>query len=213
MARPGSPSRVGKDHSGAAADTRRRLVDAAIDSLREDGFSGASARTIAARARCNQGLVFYYFGSVADLLLAALDEVSDRRLAEYGAAVDGVQSPRELVAVATDIFREDLDRGYVKVLAEMIAGASSTPGLGPAVAKRLRPWRRFASQAISGALVESGLAGLPTETLAHGVVALYLGLELLAHLDGDRKHAAALFEQAAVLTDLLSALMPTATAK
>src|SRR5947209_16710934 len=122
MARPGSPSRVGKEQSGAAADTRRRLVDAAIDSLREDGFSGASARTIAARAGCNQGLVFYHFGSVADLLLAALDEVSDRRLAEYGAAVDGVHSPKELVAVATDIFREDLEHGYVKVLAEMIAG-------------------------------------------------------------------------------------------
>ena len=45
---------------------------------------------------------------------------------DYGAAVDRVSTPTELVDVATDIFREDLDAGYVAVLVEMIAGASST---------------------------------------------------------------------------------------
>ena len=46
----------------------------------------------------------------------------------YSAAVEGVASPAELVAVATEIFREDLDEGYVTVLVEMIAGAASSPG-------------------------------------------------------------------------------------
>ena len=213
MARPGTPSRVRKRDTGVAADTRQRLVDAAIEALREDGFGGASARNIATRADCNQGLVFYHFGSVANLLLAALDEVSERRLSQYRAKVDGVQTPKQLVSVATDIFGEDLDKGYVTVLAEMIAGASSTPGLGSEVAKRIRPWRKFASEALSGALVGSGLDALPTDTLAHGVVALYLGLELLAHLDGDRRPATALFDQVASLTDVLGALFrePSAT--
>ena len=34
------------------------------------------------------------------------------------------------------------------VLAEMIAGASSVPGLGAEVAERIHPWREFARSAI-----------------------------------------------------------------
>jgi len=201
VARSGPATRVRRKPSAAADDTRRALVDAAIAALREDGFVGASARSIAARAGCNQGLVFYHFGSVANLLLAALDEVSRRRLDEYEHTVEGVTSLGDLVAVAAGIFREDLDKGYVTVLAEMIAGASSTPGLGPEVAKRIKPWRAFAKSAIDG-----GGSGLSTDSVAHAIVALYLGLELLAHLDGDRKPAAALFEQAGTLAPLVDAM-------
>ena len=85
---------------------------------------------------------------MANLLLAALDSVSARRMEQYGAAVERVGSPSELVDVATAIFREDLDAGYVAVLVEMIAGASSTPGLGPEVSARLGPWFAFAEQAV-----------------------------------------------------------------
>jgi len=207
VGRPGTPTRVRRDASSGATDTRQALIRAAVDSLREDGYGGASARTIAARAGCNQGLVFYHFGSVANLLLAALDEVSARRLKQYQAALDGVASPEELVGVAAAIFREDLGEGYVTVLAEMIAGASSTPGLGPEVAKRIKPWRAFATRAISEALADTGFDKVvPGENLGHAVVALYLGLELLAHLDGDRKPAAALFDRAARLAPLVAAL-------
>ena len=37
-------------------------------------------------------------------------------------------------------------------------------------------------------------------------MALYLGLEMLAHLDGDRSAALALFDRARQVTGLLSAL-------
>jgi AcrR family transcriptional regulator len=205
VARPGTASRTGRDASSpASADTRAALVEAAVDALREDGFGGASARGIAKRASVNQGLVFYHFGSVANLLLAALDEVSARRLARYQEAVDGVSTLPELVEVASDIFREDLDNGYVTVLVEMIAGSSSTPGLGAAVAERIAPWRSFAGDAMAGALDGTAVGQLvPSEAVAHAVVALYLGLELLAHLDDDRRPALALFEQAGRLAGLL----------
>src|SRR3954471_9680255 len=203
MARPGTPTRVRKKASPGAEETCQALVEAAITALREDGFGGASARSIAARAGCNQGLVFYHFGSVANLLLAALDEVSGRRLEQYEQAVEGVTSLPELVDVASRIFQEDLDKGYVTVLAEMIAGASSTPGLGAEVAKRIKPWRSFAKASIDRVL---GGTGLSTENVANAVVALYLGLELLAQLDGDRKPAATLFAQASALAPLLEAV-------
>ncbi|MGO8824808.1 MAG: TetR/AcrR family transcriptional regulator [Acidimicrobiales bacterium] len=207
MAKAGTSSRVMARDSSRSAGTRRQLVEAAIETLKADGFAGASARAIAERAGVNQGLIFYHFGSVSDLLLAALDSVSTRRMEQYGAAVDGVGSPSELVDVATAIFREDLDAGHVTVLVEMIAGASSTPGLGPEVSARLGPWFEFAERAMERAVGGSPLDSLlPVRDVAYAIVALYLGLEMLTHLDGDRSRALGLFGHAKNLAGLLDAL-------
>ena len=148
MAKPGTSSKVTTRDSSKSADTRRQLVEAAIETLKAEGFAGTSARAIAERSGLNQGVIFYHFGSVANLLLAALDSVSAERMEHYGAAIDRVGSSSELVDVAMEIFREDLDAGYVTVLVEMIAGASSTPGLGPEVSARLGPWFEFAQRAV-----------------------------------------------------------------
>src|SRR5580698_2281741 len=97
MAKSGARSRVTVATTGRSADTRRLLVEAAIETLKESGYAGASARAIADRAGSNQGLVFYHFGSVANLLLAALDAVSADRLQQYAAAVAHLDSPQQLV--------------------------------------------------------------------------------------------------------------------
>ncbi len=208
MAKSGVSSKVAKD-SSRSAGTRAELVAAAIETLKEDGFAGSSARAIAERAGLNQGLIFYHFGSVANLLLAALDSVSARRMEQYGTALARVGSPSQLVDVAMEIFREDLDAGHVAVLAEMIAGASSTPGLGPEVSARLGPWFAFAERAVSTTVGGSPLdAVLPPADVAYAIVALYLGLEMLTHLDGDRARALGLFAHARKLAGLLEALNP-----
>jgi AcrR family transcriptional regulator len=197
MAKAGRASRPGRAAGASSTATRTALVDAAIESLRFDGFAGASARAIAARAGINQSLVFYHFGSVAELLLAALDEVSNRRLVRYSAAVEGVGTPADLVRAATEIFREDLDKGYVTVLVEMIAGAATSPELGEQVARRIAPWRAFARNAIAAAVTDSPIASMiPVDDAAYAVVALYLGMEMLSHLDDDRTPALSLFTQA-----------------
>jgi AcrR family transcriptional regulator len=206
MAKTGSASNVTRGGSQRSVQTRHDLVEAAITTLKEEGYAGASARAIAERAGANQGLIFYHFGSVANLLLAALDAVSADRLARYGTAVGRAQSLPDLVEAATTIFREDLDAGYVTVLAEMIAGASATPGLGAEVAARIQSWIAFTESAIEATLRDSPLGGvLPVTDVAYGIVALYLGLEMLSHLDGDRAPAMALFSHAAQIAGLLSA--------
>jgi AcrR family transcriptional regulator len=204
MAKSGRASRP----AGPGAEphaTRQALVAAAVESLRHDGFAGASARAIAARAGVNQSLVFYHFGSVAELLLAALDDVSARRLERYSAAVAGAHDPRALVDVAAEIFREDLDEGYVTVLVEMIAGAATSPELGEQVARRITPWRAFARDRIGDALAATPFAdALPVDDAAYAVVALYLGMEMLSHLDGDRAPARSLFDRAARFVELFA---------
>ena len=189
-------------------------MGAAVETLKSDGYAGASARTIAQRAGLNQGLIFYHFGSVANLLLAALDAVSDERLERYDAEVSAATGPGPLVDAAEAIFRNDLDAGYITVLVEMIAGASSTPGLGSEVAGRIEPWKEFARSTIESALRDSPLHGvLPSDDVAYAVVALYLGLEMLSHLEGDPDPALALFVHARRIASLFEATPPSASTK
>jgi len=212
MAKSGAPSSVTEKGSARSADTRRLLTEAAIETLKEEGFAGASARAISERAQLNQGLIFYHFGSVVNLLLVALDAVSDARMVKFTAALKNVSSPTELTDVAAQIFRDDLDSGHVTVLAEMIAGASSVPGLGVEVAARLEPWFAFAQEALDSSFGDSPLASLmPSGDVAYVIVALYLGIEMLTHLNGDREPALRVFADAQRLVGLLgslSAFMP-----
>ncbi|QMU75624.1 TetR family transcriptional regulator [Streptacidiphilus sp. PB12-B1b] len=204
MAKAGS--RRSSESAGArsSAQTRAALVAAAVAELRESGFAGASARAIAARAGCNQALVFYHFGSVAKLQLAALDAVSSARDERYRAMVAASGSLGDLVRAARSVFEEDLDQGHVTVLVEMIAAAQFTPELRPEVAARIRPWRAFAAESIQEALAGSPAARLlPPDEAAHAVVALYLGLEMLANLEGERGPALALFDRAGRVASLL----------
>jgi AcrR family transcriptional regulator len=210
MAKPGPRGAKRRATDSRSSATRQALIDAAIESLRFDGFSGASARSIAARANSNQGLVFYHFGSVTDLLLAALDEVSNQRMDRYPAVISSAESPAQLTTVAAQIFREDLDEGYVSVLVEMMAGATSSPALGEEVAKRIAPWLSFTRDVIDQALAATPFSSVvPTEDAAYAVVALYLGLEMLSHLDGDRSRALALFERAGSLASLVGLGSPS----
>jgi AcrR family transcriptional regulator len=184
MAKPGQRARGRID----GESTREKLVEAAIETLCAEGFAGTSARSIAARAGLNQALVFYHFGSVNELLLAALAHVGRRRMEDYTAALEGVGSLGELVPAARSIFEEDLDRGYVKVLAELISGSSTYPELGPRIWQEIEPWVAFTERAIRRALAGSMFESLlPAAELAYGMVALYLGIELLTQLDGGRR--------------------------
>lgn len=206
MAKAGPTSQVAR-RDVRSVRTRELLVDAAVISLIKDGFVGASARSIAEKAELNQGLIFYHFGSVTNLLLAALDKVSADRMATYSAAVAEAATPSELVNVAARIFKNDLDAGYVKVLVEMIAGAGSSAELRTEVAARIQPWFAFTQEALDGAFPSSGLADiLPTGDIAYAVVAMYLGLELLTHLEGDDAPTTRLFALASQLVTMVTAV-------
>jgi AcrR family transcriptional regulator len=60
------------------ADTRLRIVVAALRAFTEQGFDGASVRDIAARAGVNHGLIQYHFGGKKRLWQAAVDQAFAR---------------------------------------------------------------------------------------------------------------------------------------
>lgn len=190
-----------------AQTTKQVIVQAALETVKEEGFSGASARVIARRGGFNQALVFYHFGSVHNLLLAALDATSGSRLERYENAIAGVTGAADLVDVARRLHAEDLESGHITMLCEMISGSVGNPELGREIVTRMEPWLDLVERSVTHALAGSPLAGLlPARDLAFAVVAFYLGIDLLAQLDGDRARVEHLFDLAGTFVPALGFL-------
>lgn len=208
MAKSGRRSAVGGSEPGTAK--RERLVDAAFDTLREQGYARTSARAIASRAGCNSALIFYYFDSVDDLLVEVLAKSSRTQLDRYEQTVADGTDIDELVTSVQRRLRDDMASGHVKVLAELIGASSSDEHLRTAVFAQVRPWMAFVERTLGRVLPASGLGGLVSPTqLSFLVVSLFLGMELLADVAGDDETIDGLFESAHRLTGLLGALRPT----
>ncbi|TMK57251.1 MAG: helix-turn-helix transcriptional regulator, partial [Actinobacteria bacterium] len=77
--------------------TAQTIADAALETLREEGFAGATSRAIARRGGFNQALIFYHHGSLERLLVAALRQTSEQRLERYREAVAGASTLDELI--------------------------------------------------------------------------------------------------------------------
>lgn len=187
------------------ASTKERIVEAAFQTLKVEGFAGTSARAIARRGGFNQALIFYHFGTLNDLLLAALDKTSAERMSRYRDSIGKATNVDEKIQTATRLYREDLESGHITVISELVAGSLARPDLGPEVVARMQPWIEFAEGVISDLLAGSSFEGtVNPRTLAFAVVALYLGVDLLSHLDQDKARAEALFQMAGTFGPLLA---------
>jgi AcrR family transcriptional regulator len=189
----------------AGQRTRQRIVDAALKTLKKEGFAGTTSRAIARTEGFNQALIFYHFGSLDGLLLAALDRTSEERLERYRNAVDEAATAEELAEVAASIYAEDRDRGHMTVVSQMVAGSVARPELAREVVARMEPWIELCEEALRKALASSPAREVvPLRDLAYAIVTFYLGLNLLTHLDEDRERTEALVKRLQSLAPLLS---------
>jgi AcrR family transcriptional regulator len=188
--------------------TRDQIVEAALRTLAAEGFAGATSRAIARRGGFNQALVYYYFGSLDALLLAALDKTSAERIERYREVVRAAGTLEELVAVAGRAYREDRKSRHVAVVAQMVAGSVTRPELAPAVLERMEPWVELTREALAKAAELAGAKELvPVEDLAYAVTAFYLGLNLATHLETDHSRVDALFARLEAFAPALAGIV------
>lgn len=205
--------RVQSDTEDEPGGTKALIVEAALETLKSKGFSGCSAREIARAGSFNQALIFYHFGSVQKLMLAALDLVSARRMRAYRPAFDQARTVSELATLAREIYSEDLENGYVTVLGELVAGGITSAELGSEVAARLQPWTDMIELKVRTLLAGSLLESIvPAREVAFAIVALYLGIDMLSQLDGDHTRAESLLDLGTRYAPLAEALLPATPA-
>ena len=69
------------------SDIAPRIIAAARERFLKQGVDGASLRAIARAARTSIGMIYYYFPTKDDLLLAVVEEVYGKLLADLGVAL------------------------------------------------------------------------------------------------------------------------------
>ncbi|MFI7233854.1 TetR/AcrR family transcriptional regulator [Streptomyces cyaneofuscatus] len=134
-------------------DRRTRIIDAALRVIAADGIAGLSHRTVAAEADVPLGSTTYHFGSLDELLTAALRRSNENfaralRASDVGAvssAGDGSGSglADELTRVLGEWFEGD--RGAIELEYELYLAALRRPALRPVAAE----WTASAVEVLS----------------------------------------------------------------
>lgn len=188
--RPARTGRSGGQTSQITGEeTRIKIINAAIETLNTEGIVGASARAIARAGDFNQALIFYHFGSVEGLLIAAAKAEGIARSKRYATRFAEVQSMEALVRVAREVHTQEQAEGSVNVLTQMLAGATNQPALREGLYHAMTPWLELVEQALGRVLGDSSIRSImPLNDLAYAVASLFIGLELMTTLDpsGDR---------------------------
>lgn len=180
------------------------FLDAAERVLVRDGAAGISTRQLATEAGQNHGLVHYYFGSVDELLMQALERFTGRVL-ERQRAMYGTDAPFiEKWRTAMGYIEEDLASGYPKVWAELEALAWSKPEMRQRLHELNDSWRSLLRDALSQAIEEYELdqSRFSAEAWATLVMQFNKGLLHERLLGFDRGHAELLAAIDGWLTEL-----------
>jgi AcrR family transcriptional regulator len=189
------------------SDRREQMIEAAIESLKEVGYAGTSIREIARRGSFNSALISYYFGGLHNLLLAALDHSSEVRMRRYTQAVDNAKNPEDLLAVARQIYREDVEGGHITIFTEMVAASLAHNELGPELVARAEPWLDFVEGAIRKGLGDNLLQLIPPREVAYSVICFYLGVNVMTQLEPESKRVDGLFDLANRLAPLVGPML------
>ncbi|TDD93773.1 TetR family transcriptional regulator [Actinomadura rubrisoli] len=187
-------------------EARNRLLEATIRTLATEGYGGTTARSIARTGGFAPGVIYYHFDDLEDLLLAALRHTSRARMACYQEALGSCTSAADLLARLRELYAEDMrDQGHIDAVQELFAASSGSPRLRAELLAHIGPWADFAAAAIHRLVEGTTLENLiPSSELGMAAVAMFLGIQTIAHLDGDRSRIESLFataEPAALLWD------------
>src|SRR5256714_10258219 len=140
------------------AETRERIVSAALDQLAEGGYASASVQGVASRAGVATGSVYRYFPSKSDLFAEVFKRASAHELAVFADATAGAEREAAArIAAAVEAFArralaapvraypliaEPVDprgeaerlifrRGYRDVLADVLRDGVESGGVAP----------------------------------------------------------------------------------
>jgi AcrR family transcriptional regulator len=132
-----------------SAETRKRLIDAAIDCLFERGYAGTTTAEIAQRAGVSKGAQLHHFPAKEQLVVAALEHLFDLRLAASRDMETALKLPadrnKRLAAIIDALVPVYRDRVFYAWL-ELVVASRTDLSLRQAV--------RRASERFSGQILE-----------------------------------------------------------
>jgi AcrR family transcriptional regulator len=132
-------------------DVRKKLLDAAEELIRDDGYAAASVRAIAERVGMRHQAIFYYFGSQEELLL----EVYRRATRQHRERLDAVLGSDNPIRGIWDIAR---DTAATALSIEFMALANHNDLIRAEIAKDASEFRAREVAAIVAYLNKRGIS-------------------------------------------------------
>ena len=132
------------------AANRSLLVEATEQLLREEGYAAISARNVAGKAGLTPQLLYYYFRTMDDLVLAVHEKITRRRLLRFK---DAIASPEPLRALW------ELNSGPAGAIlsTELAAIAHHRPAVRAEIVRSAREFRFLQIEAVSSILDKHGV--------------------------------------------------------
>jgi AcrR family transcriptional regulator len=192
-----TPVRRGRPSTGA----RERILDAAIEVLKADGYAGLTIAKVAARAGESKPLVAYHYGSKQGLVGAAGRSIAELITNEVLDAVDGATTVEAVIrGVDAGVERvlED-DERIARIYFDLAAVSVVEPEIRRTIAEVNEQWREVLVRLLAEA--SDGLTPANARVLTVMVIAGLQGMTLERIERGatpERKRARELFIRSAV---------------
>jgi len=149
--------------------------------LARDGFAHTSARAIAHEAGTVNGSIFYYFGSMDDLLAATARTLAERGIARIRNGLGGDRAHVEWPSRLSAVVRAEAEGEDGRAVMELFVGARTSTALAAEVRTAIDRAIDYATIEMEAVLGASPITQLiPVRLIAELAAAAFLGIEVLA---------------------------------
>jgi AcrR family transcriptional regulator len=121
-----------------ALETRRRLLDAAVDELLDHGYGGLTTPSVAARAGVSRGAQQNHFPRKIELVADAVRHLADRQQTELTEQLQDVPIGPSRTAAGLDVLFDQYSGRLFAAVIELSLAARSDPELAAVVAAEER---------------------------------------------------------------------------
>jgi len=115
-------------------ETRRALLDAAVESFIEVGFARTTTLEVQRRAEVSRGALLHHFPSKAELLVAAIAHLAEMRAAELKQLSAGLPEGRARTDAVLGLLWQCFSGTFFQVAMELRTAARTDPELRPVLA-------------------------------------------------------------------------------
>ena len=180
-------------------ETRRALLDAAVESLIEVGFARTTTLEVQRRADVSRGALLHHFPSKAELLVAAVDHLAEMRARELKLLSAQLPEGRARTDAVLALLWQCFSGTFFQVAMELRTAARTDPELRPVLATAEKALReRILAQART--LFGKDVAEHPgLERALDLTLQLMIGAAMSAVLHGEDKRLDALIDDWKVL--------------
>jgi AcrR family transcriptional regulator len=123
------PARAPRTQQQRRDETRRALLDAAVESLIEVGFARTTTLEVQRRAEVSRGALLHHFPSKAELLVAAVDHLAEMRARELKQLANQLPEGRARTDAVLDLLWQCFSGTMFQVSMELRTAARTDPEL------------------------------------------------------------------------------------